>query len=42
MILVTLGTQDKSFERLLKALDQLIEKKVIQEEVVVQAGYTNY
>lgn len=42
MILVTLGTQDKSFERLLRALDQLIEKKVIQEEVVVQAGYTNY
>lgn len=42
MILVTLGTQDKSFERLLKALDELIEKKIIQEEVVVQAGYTNY
>ncbi len=42
MILVTLGTQDKSFERLLKKLDQLIEKKVIQDEVVVQAGYTQY
>ena len=42
MILVTLGTQDKSFERLLKALDNLIDKKIIQEEVVVQAGYTNY
>ena len=42
MILVTLGTQDKSFERLLKALDNLIDKKIIQEEVVVQAGYTSY
>lgn len=42
MILVTLGTQDKSFERLLIEIEKLIEKKVIQEEVIVQAGYTKY
>lgn len=42
MILVTLGTQDKSFERLLIEIERLIDKKVIQEEVIVQAGYTNY
>ncbi len=42
MILVTLGTQDKQFTRLLKEIDSLIEKKVIQEEVIVQAGYTKY
>lgn len=42
MILVTLGTQDKSFVRLLKEVDNLISKKVIKEEVVVQAGYTKY
>lgn len=42
MILVTLGTQDKDFSRLLKAIDKLIEKKVIKEKVIVQAGYTKY
>lgn len=42
MIFVTLGTQDKSFDRLLKAIDKEIEKKTIKEKVVVQAGYTKY
>ena len=42
MILVTLGTQDKGFERLLQAIDREIEKGVIKERVVVQAGYTKY
>ena len=42
MIFVTLGTQDKSFKRLLKAIDKEIEKKNIKEKVVVQAGYTKY
>ena len=42
MILVTLGTQDKDFSRLLKAIDKLIDKKVIKEKVIVQAGYTKY
>ena len=42
MILVTLGTQDKEFTRVLKEIDRLIDKKVITEEVVVQAGYTKY
>lgn len=42
MILVTLGTQDKEFTRLLKEIDKLIKKKIITEEVVVQAGYTKY
>ncbi len=42
MILVTLGTQDKSFVRLLQKIDDLVSKKVIKEEVIVQAGYTTY
>ncbi len=42
MILITLGTQDKSFVRILQKVDELIEKKVIKEEVIVQAGYTKY
>ena len=42
MILVLLGTQNNSFERLLKEIENLIEKRVIKEEVLVQAGYTKY
>lgn len=42
MILVTLGTQDKSFERLLKAIDKEIENKNICDKVIVQAGFTKY
>jgi len=42
MILVTLGTQDKEFSRLLKAIDKEIEKGNIKEKVVVQAGCTKY
>lgn len=42
MILVTLGTQDKSFERLLKALDKAVVKGKIKEKIIVQAGCTEY
>lgn len=40
MILVTLGTQDKKFDRLLDAIEKQIELGNINEEVVVQAGYS--
>ena len=42
MIFVTLGTQDKSFKRLLKIIDKAIEEKIIKEKVIVQAGCTKY
>ena len=42
MILVTLGTQDKSFDRLLKQIDKDIENGNIKDKVIVQAGYTKY
>jgi len=42
MILVTLGTQDKGFERLLEAIQKQIDNKVINEKVVVQAGHTKF
>ena len=42
MTLVMLGTQNNSFHRLLEEVDKLIEKKVIEEKVIVQAGYTKY
>ena len=42
MILVMLGTQNNSFHRLLEEIDKLIQKNIIKDEVVVQAGYTKY
>lgn len=42
MILVTLGTQDKPFTRLLQMIEKGIKKGLIKEKVVVQAGYTKY
>lgn len=42
MILVTLGTQDKGFERLLEAIQKQIDNKNIKDKVIVQAGYTKF
>ena len=42
MIFVSLGTNDKSFERLLKAIDKEISLGNIKDKVIVQAGYTRY
>lgn len=42
MIFVTLGTQDKSFERLLKDIQKQIDLENIKEKVVVQAGFTKF
>jgi len=42
MIFVTVGTQDKPFNRLLEAINKAIEKKEITDKVVVQCGFTKY
>lgn len=42
MIFVILGTQDKPFTRLLELIDKNINEKIIDEQVIVQAGYTKY
>ena len=42
MILVTLGTQDKGFPRLLEAVEKQIKNGNIKEKVIVQAGLTEY
>lgn len=42
MILVMLGTQKNSFQRLLEEIQKCIDKKIINEEVVVQAGSTKF
>ena len=38
MILITLGTQDKTFYRLLEAVQKQIDNKSIKDKVIVQAG----
>lgn len=38
MILVTLGTQDKQFYRILEALEDKLDKHLIDDEVIAQAG----
>ena len=42
MILVTLGTQNRDFSRLLDEIEKQIKYKNIKEKVIVQAGYTKY
>ncbi len=42
MIFVVLGTQDKRFDRLISLVDEAVSKGWIDEEVIVQAGCTDY
>ena len=42
MIFVTVGSQKFQFNRLLKAVDKLIEDGVIKEEVFAQTGVSDY
>ena len=42
MILLTVGTQDKQFLRLLKIVDNAIRKGVVKDEVIAQIGHTKF
>lgn len=42
MILILLGTQDKPFERILKAVSREIKKGNIKEKVIAQVGCTKF
>lgn len=42
LIFVTLGSQKFQFNRLLQALDDLIDKNVLKEKVFAQTGYSDY
>lgn len=42
MIFVTVGTHEQSFDRLLKCIDKMVGEKQLNEEVIVQKGYTEY
>ena len=42
MIFVTVGTQDRPFTRLIKAVDEAVKLGKIKDEVIVQAGVNKY
>ena len=42
MIFVTVGSQKFQFNRLLKKIDELVDKKVISDEVFAQVGVSDY
>lgn len=42
MIFITVGTHEQPFDRLLKAIDNMIDDGIIKEEVICQKGYSNY
>ena len=42
MIFVTVGTHEQSFDRLIRAVDSLVQRGVVTEEVVIQTGYSAY
>ena len=42
MIFITLGSQKFQFNRLLKAVDDLVERNIITEPVFAQIGYSDY
>lgn len=42
MIFVTVGTHEQPFDRLIRWVDELKRTGVIQEEVVLQTGYSQY
>lgn len=42
MIFVTVGTHGQQFDRLLKKIDELIGKKMLEEKVFAQSGNSTY
>ncbi|WP_313187403.1 glycosyltransferase [Lacrimispora sp.] len=42
MIFVTVGTHEQPFNRLIEYIDKLKEKGDIDEEVIIQTGYSTY
>ena len=42
MIFVTVGTHEQPFDRLLEHIDELKNKGIIQEEVIMQTGFSTY
>jgi UDP-N-acetylglucosamine transferase subunit ALG13 len=42
VIFVSVGTHKQQFNRILEAIDDLVEKKIIKEKVFAQTGHSNY
>lgn len=42
MIFVTVGTHEQQFDRLIKAVDRLVEERDLDEPVFMQTGYCTY
>ncbi len=42
MIFVTVGTHEQPFDRLVEAVDALVQEGVLTEEVMIQTGYSTY
>ncbi|HLC39437.1 MAG TPA: PssE/Cps14G family polysaccharide biosynthesis glycosyltransferase [archaeon] len=42
MIFATVGTHNQQFDRLLKELDRLVERKIIKDKIVAQIGNSTY
>ena len=42
MIFVTVGTHEQPFDRLVKYMDELKASGVIEEEVIIQTGFSTY
>lgn len=42
MIFVTVGTHEQPFDRLVKKIDELKRDGIIQEEVIIQTGFSTY
>lgn len=42
MIFVTVGTHEQQFNRLIKAVDDLVAGGTIKEEVIIQKGFSDY
>ena len=42
MIFVTVGTHEQAFNRLVKCIDDLKRQGIIQEDVIIQTGFSTY
>ena len=42
MIFVTVGTHEQPFDRLIKKIDELKQDGTIQEDVIIQTGFSTY
>ena len=42
MIFVTVGTHEQQFNRLVECVDQMKQKGLLEEEVIIQTGFSTY